>query len=133
MEFFEKELSDQLMGIFYEVRNKYGRFHRERFYDNVISEIFGLRGIVHINQPRIKQFSLDTGKEISYTVFDKLVADKIILELKAKPYTNKDDEMQCLEYLKTIPYEILYLVNFGEIQFKPHRYIYTNDRKLFLH
>ncbi len=120
------------MGIFYEIRNKYGRFHREQLYDRVMGEILGLRGILYKDKPRIKQFSLDTGKELSYVVFDKLVADKIVLELKAKPYSTKDDHMQCIEYLKTIPYEILYLVNFGESQFQPKRFIYTNDRKLFI-
>ena len=79
MEFIEKELSGQLMGIFYEVRNKYGRFHRERFYDKVVAEVLELRGISYIDQPRVTQYSIDTGKELSYVVFDKLVADKIVL------------------------------------------------------
>lgn len=132
MEFFEKELSTQLMGCFYEVRNKYGRFHRERLYDTALGELFTLRKIPFVAQPRIGQFSFDTGAKIGYIVCDKLVAEKIVIEIKAKPFTTRDDQGQCIEYLKTFPYEILYLVNFGEANFMPQRFIYTNDRKPFM-
>jgi len=51
--------------------------------------------------------------------------------LKAKSFLTMDDIRQTIEYLKTTKYEILYIVNFGENNFKPKRYIFTNDRKIF--
>lgn len=130
--FLEKDLSYKLMGIFFEIRNKYGSGHHERVYDRVMSEIFNLRGINHVSQPRINIYSVDTGKLITYYQPDKLVENKIIIEIKARPFTSLDNERQTAEYLKNTKYEIIYLVNFGEGNFKPRRYIHTSDRKDFL-
>lgn len=129
--FFEKELSEKLMGCFYDIRNKYGLHHRENFYQGVLAELLELRNIKHICQPKINKYSLETGKLITYYVPDILVENKIVVELKAKLQLTIDDIKQTVEYLKTTKYEIIYIVNFGEKNFKPRRYIYTNDRKIF--
>jgi len=130
--FLEKDLSYKLVGCFYEVRNKYGRWHRENFYDKVLDEVMEIKGLKFVDKPNIPLYSLDTGKKITIFIPDKLVENKIIIELKAKPYIFEDDARQVLEYLKASKYEIIYLVNFGEITFKPQRLIYTNDRKPFI-
>ncbi len=119
------------MGCFYDIRNKYGPNHRENFYHQVLVELIDLRRIKLKNKPKINKYSLDTGKLITYYLPDILVEDKIIIELKAKPFLTMDDIRQTIEYLKTTKYEILYIVNFCEEVFKPKRYIYTNDRKIF--
>ncbi len=129
--FLEKELSEKLVGCFYDIRNKYGPDHREKFYLEVLFELLGLRKIDCSKQPKINKYSLETGRLITYYMPDILVANKIIVELKAKPFLSYDDIRQTIEYLKTTKYEILYIVNFGESNFKPRRYIYTNDRKNF--
>lgn len=129
--FLEKELSEKLMGCFFDIRNKYGFNHREKFYQSVLTELFGLRNIKCINQPKINKYSLETEKLITYYIPDIIVEEKIIIELKAKPYLTIDDTQQTIEYLKTTRYEIIYIVNFGEINFKPKRYIFTNDKKIF--
>ena len=130
--FLEKELSYKLVGCFYAVRNLYGSGHRELFYDRVLSETLALEKIPFIDKPRIPLYSMQTGKIISHIIPDKLVAGKIIVEIKAKPVASRDDYAQVREYLKITPYEILYLVNFGQTVFQPARNIYTNDRKPFL-
>jgi len=130
--FLEKELSEKLMKCFYAVRNKYGNGHNERVYDRVLDEQFDIISIEYISQPRVQIYSIDTGKKIAVYIPDKLAEKKIIVEIKAKPFTSKEDEQQLIEYLKTSEYEIGYLINFGEKQFKPRRFIYTNDRKPFL-
>ena len=129
--FLEKDLSEKLMRCFYDIRNKYGHSHREDFYQSVICELFQLRDIAYVNKPRLNKYSLETGKLITYYIPDLIVGNKIIIELKAKPKLSIDDIMQTIEYLKTTKYEIIYIVNFGEKYFKPKRYIYTNDRKIF--
>ena len=130
--FLEKELSYQLISCFYDVRNKYGRWHSQRVYDRALGEQFDLKGIKHISQPRINAYSIDTGKKLAIYIPDRLVENKIIVEVKAKPLITKDDENQIIEYLKITKYEILYSVNFREESFKPRRFIYTNDRKSFM-
>ncbi|MFH1427939.1 MAG: GxxExxY protein [Patescibacteria group bacterium] len=129
--FLEKELSEKLMGCFFDIRNRYGPNHREKFYHLVFAELLELRKINYINHPKINKYSLETGKLITYYIPDILAENKIIIEFKAKPFLSSDDIRQTIEYLKTTKYEILYIVNFGEKNFKPKRYIYTNDRKMF--
>ena len=130
--FLEEELSYKLVGCFYKIRNLYGSGHREKFYDAVLGEILESEKILFVNKPKIKLYSLQSGKVISYIVPDKLVENKIVVELKAKPFITQDDVAQVREYLHITRYEILYLINFGEQEFKPRRFIYTNDRKPFL-
>lgn len=131
-DFLEKELSYKIMGCFYDVRNKYGSGHHERVYDRTLGEQFELKNIRYMSQPKIDVYSLDTGKKIAIYIPDKLVENKIIVEVKAKPVTSSEDQRQVIEYLKASKYEIAYLVNFTEEEFHPKRFIYTNDRKPFL-
>jgi len=130
--FLEKNLSYRLMGCFYKVRNLYSGDHREKVYDEMLGEVLKEEGLNFADKPQIPLYSLQTGKKISFIVPDKLVENKIIVELKAKPFCNLDDINQVREYLKITEFEIIYLVNFGEKNFKPRRYIYTNDNKPFL-
>jgi len=85
--FLEKELSYKLVGCFYKVRNLYGSGHRENFYDKVFDEVLGLENIRFINKPKVDLYSIQSGKIISYIIPDKLVENRIIVELKAKPFT----------------------------------------------
>jgi len=130
--FLEKELSYKLVGCFYKVRNLYGRALREKFYDAMLGEVLVEEGLSFIDKPKVEIYSVQTGKVVTYIVPDKLIEGKIIVELKAKPFTNKNDYAQVREYLVVTHYEIIYLVNFGEENFEPKRFIYTNDRKPFL-
>lgn len=119
------------MGCFYDIRNRYGKDHRENFYHQILLELLELRGIKYKSKPKINKYSMETGRLITYYMPDILVENKIIIELKAKPFLTTDDIRQTIEYLKTTMYEILYIINFGDKNFKPKRYIYTNDRKIF--
>ena len=130
--FPEKELGFILMKGFYRIRNNYGSGHREKIYERAIGEWLNLNKIVYVFQPRIDIYSLDTGKKIGIYIPDVLAANKIPIEVKAMPFTTKENEHQIISYLKSSEYEIAYLVNFGEKDFKPRRFIYTNDRKSFI-
>lgn len=131
-EILHKELSYKIQGCFYNARNKYGMNHKEKIFHNALEEEFDLEKIKYVSQPRIEIFSLTTGKVMGIYVPDYLIADLIIIEIKASPFTTKDMEMQLWQYPKASKYEIGYLVNFGEKDFKPKRFIHTHDRKTFL-
>jgi GxxExxY protein len=130
--FLEKELGSILMKSFFEIRNKYGRWHNERIYDRALQEHYDGIKLKYISQPRIKVYSLDSGKVLGVYIPDLLVKDRVIIELKARDFINKEEHSKAMEYLKCSNYEILYLVNFRDENFKPRRYIYTNDRKKFI-
>lgn len=131
-EILYKELSYELVGCFYNVRNKYGNFHKEKIYHKALIEELDLKRIKFIFEPKINLYSLTTSKMISYYKPDFLIDGLILVEIKALPFTKKENIMQLFEYLKISEYELAYLVNFGEQKFEPKRFIHTKDRKDFL-
>lgn len=130
--FLEADLSHRLVGVLYEVANKYGAGFKEKIYEKALAEELERSGIDFETQKHINIFSIETGKVLGTYVPDFVVADKIILELKASKFTTKQDINQQRSYLKAGPYEIAYLVNFGTPQLYLKRSIFTNDRKPFL-
>lgn len=128
-ELLHKELSYSLQGLFYDVRNKYGWHHKEKIYHNALQEELDAKKIQYVSEPRLDVISVTSGKKLGSYVPDFLIEDTIIVELKASPFTNKDMEMQLVEYLKSSKYDLAYLVNFGEKSFQPRRLIHTVDRK----
>ncbi len=131
-EIIYKDLSYNLVGCCFNVRNKYGSYHRENVYHKTLMEELSLVKINFISKPRIALYSITTGNKVSYYEPDLLVENLIIVEIKAMPFTKKDHIMQLGEYLKVSEYEVGYFVNFGEQFFKPQRFIHTKDRKEFL-
>jgi len=127
-----KDLSYRFVGCCFNVRNKYGRHLSEKAYHQFLPEELNLVKIGYVYKPRIKIYSLTTGKAVTYFEPDLLVEDKIIIELKALPFAKPDHRQQLLNYLATSKYELGYLVNFGEKDFKPQRIIHTLDQKNFL-
>ena len=120
------------MKSFYDIRNKYGKWHNERIYDRALQEYYDRIGVKYISQPRINIYSLDSGRVLGVYVPDLLVDNKIIIELKARSFVSQEEREKAIEYLKCSNYEILYLVNFREDNFKPRRFIFTNNRKSFI-
>lgn len=106
--------------------------HKEIVFQKGLAEQFVSEDIPFTSQPRINIYSVLNGKPIAVYVPDFLVADLIVVELKANPYTTKGMQMQLCEYLKTSKYEVGIYLNFGEERFQPRRFIFTNDRKPFL-
>jgi len=127
-----KDLSYKLQGLFYDVRNKYGQYHKEKVYHNALKEELQQQGIRFTAEPRIDVYSVSSGKKLGTYVPDFLIEDSIIVEIKAGPFTIKDMEMQSIEYLKSSQYELCYLVNFGEHNFKPKRYAHSKSNKPFI-
>ncbi|RME42931.1 MAG: GxxExxY protein, partial [Chloroflexi bacterium] len=68
------------------------------------------------------------GHEVGVYQADLLVADAVIVELKATRALAPEHEAQLLNYLKATPYEVGLLLNFGpRPQIK--RKVYDNERK----
>lgn len=132
VEILYKELSYEIVGCYMTIHREYGRHHNERIYHNLLSEQFDLKGIQYKSKPRISVYSRNTGKEVGFYVPDFLIDSSIIVEIKAIPFNRKEDQIQLSEYIKTTPYELAHLVNFGTPRLFIKRIIYTNDRKSFL-
>ena len=87
------ELSYIITGMLFKVHNEIGRYGREIQYGNLLAKIFDQE---KINYKR-EFIVIGTGN-----IVDFFVEDKIILELKAKDYINKDDYYQLQRYLQIL-------------------------------
>lgn len=126
------DLSYAIQGAIFAVANKYGKGLKESIYQKALAEELTKQGILYEEQKRIQVHSLDTGKLLGTYVPDFVIAEKIIIELKASNFSGREDILQQQAYLKASIYEIAYLVNFGTSKLFIKRSIYTNDRKPFV-
>ena len=75
-------------------------------------------------ETRIPIFYKDT--KIGVYIPDIIVNNKIILEIKSKPFITKEDEKQFWGYLKGSKYKLGFLVGFTPQKLIIKRYIHTN-------
>jgi GxxExxY protein len=83
-------------------------------------------GIPVISEAKIEVYY--DGEVVGEYFADLLVADKIIVELKAVKELASEHEAQLLNYLKATPYEVGLLLNFGPAPQKK-RMAFDNHRK----
>lgn len=127
-----KDLSYKVVGCIYEVRNKYGSGQKEPVYQNALAEEFEKKKIPFKREVSIKILSPDTGRSLGNYRLDFVIDKKIVVEAKAMTYTLKKIANQLYSYLRSTPFEVGYLVNFGSTNLYIKRVILTNDRKPFL-
>lgn len=130
--YLHKNISYKIIGLCMEIHNEYSYGQNERIYHSLVKEKLELNKINFSSQLKIPVYSKKTGKKIGLYIPDYIIEDKIILELKAKPFNRWQDENQLFEYLKTTNYEVGYLINFGLPSLYFKRFIFTNDRKTFI-
>jgi len=100
----------KIVGLIFEVFNNLGFGHKEKFYQNAIASEFKKNKIDFKEQLRAKvKFK---GSEIGYYIFDFLVFDKIVVELKQRNYFSKKDIEQLYSYLKVMKLKLGLLVYF---------------------
>lgn len=120
------ELTEKIIGIFYDVYNELGSGFLEAVYRDAM--LIALR-----------QAGLNAEKEVAVPVWfrgfqigeyraDLVVEGKVILELKAARAIDAKHEAQLLHYLRATEIEVGLLLNFGaKPEFKRHAF--DNDRK----
>ncbi len=120
------DLTDQIIKAFYQVYNTLGYGFLEKVYENALVMELRESGLKVTQQATIQVFY--RGREIGVYHADLLVEDLIILELKSVRALAKEHEAQLLNYLKSTPYEVGLLLNFGP---RPQvkRKVFDNDRK----
>lgn len=123
------ELCYQIVGCVYDVRNKYGSGQKESVYQNAFSEALSQMNIPFKPEVPISIISVDSGKKLGNYRLDFVIDEKVIVETKAMKFTPVKIEQQLYSYLRSTPYEVGYLVNFGATRLYIKRVILTNDRK----
>ena len=121
-----KELTDKLIGIFYDVYNELGHGFLESVYEEAFCVALAEHGIFFERQMAVPVWF--HGRRIGEFRADILVERKVILELKTGRGMDVAWEKQLLNYLRATEIEVGLLFNFGSsAEFK--RYAFQNDRK----
>jgi GxxExxY protein len=121
-----KELTNEIIGTYYDVYNEIGFGFSEKVYQNFLFFELQSRGFSIEAQKQIHVYY--KGRIVGEYYADIIVENKIILELKAVNQLIDEHEFQLLNYLKASKIEVGLLFNFGvNPDFK--RIILTNDRK----
>ncbi|MCL4437654.1 GxxExxY protein [Patescibacteria group bacterium] len=119
---YENE-SYALRGACFSVYNTLGGGIKEKIIGKALNKELKDRGFMTSPQKRIDIFYKK--EKIGAYVPDIIVNNKIICELKSKPFLTKEDEKQFWGYLKGSDYKLGFLINFGSQKLTIKRYIYT--------
>jgi GxxExxY protein len=120
------DVTDRILRAFYHVYNTLGYGFLEKVYENALRKTLDKWGIEVAQQVPIKVYF--EGEEVGEYFADLVVADCVIIELKAAEGLASAHEAQLLNYLKATNIEVGLLLNFGE---KPQfrRKVFANERK----
>ena len=120
------ELSEKVIGIFYEVYNELGHGFLESVYEQAMAIALAEREIFFQRQMGIPVWFRE--HQIGDFRADLLVENKLIVELKAGRAIETAWEKQLLNYLRATQMEVGLLLNFGPAaQFR--RLVFENERK----
>ncbi len=107
---YEKE-TYAIRGICYEIYKKYRNAYKESIYHNAMYE--DLKSIGFLVEKNKQIAIYHNGKKVGVYTPDLIIDEKILIELKAKPFFSKSDNQQFWQYLKGSSYKVGLLINFG--------------------
>ena len=120
------ELTEQIIGVFYDVYNELGFGFLEKVYEEAMAVALKERGINFQQQVPIPVWF--NGQVIGYYDADIVVNGVVLLELKACKGLDPSHEAQLIHYLRSTEIEVGLLLNFGP---RPQvkRLAFENERK----
>ncbi|KKU50050.1 MAG: hypothetical protein A3F53_02610 [Candidatus Zambryskibacteria bacterium RIFCSPHIGHO2_12_FULL_48_10] len=124
VEIIHKEISYRIGGLLFKVHNELGRYCREKQYGDALEKLLKSEGIP-FKREEIASVEMIENKNTNKVDF--IVDDKVILELKAKPFVLKEDYYQTQKYLQASGHKLGLIVNFRNKYLKPIRIIRMNS------
>ena len=124
------DLTEKVIGIFYDVYNDLGYGFLESVYENGLSVAISEAGLRVARQKLIDVWY--RGQKIGDFRADMIVNDILLLELKTANAIDHSFEKQTQNYLKATDLEVALILNFGPApQFR--RLVFENTRKAARH
>ena len=122
-DFLYEAESFKIRGACFKVFNALGGGIKENIIERaLIKELINLKMNIK-NQERIDIFY--DNEKIGTYIPDLIINDKILIELKTKPFISKEDEKQFWGYLRGSKYKLGFLINFGPNKLTIKRFVYT--------
>jgi GxxExxY protein len=122
---YEKE-SYAIRGACFEVWKQFKGMFKESVVDKALTIALEDKGLTVQSQKRIDIYF--HGKKVGTYVPDKIVNDKILLELKSKEFTTKQDLETFWNYLKGSKYKLGFFINFSLKRLEIKRVVYDKAR-----
>jgi GxxExxY protein len=120
------ELTDKIIGVFFDVYNELGYGFLESTYAEAMVVALQQSGVTAVREVSVPVWF--RGIRVGQYFADILVDRRILLELKAARSLESAHEAQLLHYLRATNIEVGLLLNFGvRPQFR--RLLFDNDRK----
>lgn len=113
------DLSYKINGILFKTHNELGKYCNEKQYCDLIEE-FLKESKIKYEREKILPISFK-GETKGRNKVDFLVENKIIIEIKAKRITSREDYYQARRYLSALNKKMCLLVNFHSEYIKPKR------------
>jgi GxxExxY protein len=111
-----------------EVWKEFGGIFKEKIIDRALTLAMRKKNLKVDSQKRINIYFL--GEKIGGYIPDKVINDRILMEIKCKPFLEKEDKKQFWYYLKASPYKVGILVNFAPKKLEFIRRVYDKARML---
>ena len=115
------EVTEKVIGAFYEVYNVLGVGFLEKVYQNALVVLLRKNGINVKQQSPLKEMFRE--ETVGEYFADILVEDKIIVELKACDSLLDIHKAQVINYLKATDKKLGLLLNFGKRSFEHKRLV----------
>src|SRR5882757_4054081 len=106
-----EELTQKIIGVFYDVYNELGHGFLESVYETAMVIALEDAGLSVKRQVEVPVWF--RGRQIGTFFADLLVEDVVIVELKAVRSIDPSHEAQLLHYLRATEIELGLLLNFG--------------------
>ena len=120
--------SYKIRGSCFKVFNNLGGGIKENIIQKALCNELLTAGLKIEKEKRINIYY--NGEKIGVYIPDIIIGDKILVELKSKPFISTQDKKQFWGYLKNSEYQLGFLINFSPKELIINRFIHTNKDKI---
>ena len=121
------DLSYAIRGACFDLYKQFGGSFKESIINKSLVKALESKGLKVKTQEKINIFYDD--EKVGVYIPDLIIEDKILIELKVKPFLTKEDDRQFWHYLKCSEYKLGFLINFGSKQLQIKRRVYDKARE----
>jgi GxxExxY protein len=115
-------ITGKIIGAAQRVSSKLGWGFLEKVYENSLKlELIGAG--LRVEQ-QVPLQVLYEGQVVGDYLPDLLVADQVVVELKAIPVLSPEHRQQCLNYLRATGFRVCLLLNFGRPRLEVRRFVW---------